>query len=229
MAYIQEPGDDRPDSAPNLDAEAFAAALHNALNEGTSDRARALMRQVSVLVSSELCGLLDEQGEADFHLAKAYCKRWDTEGPPRPSTMHVRVHVEEDYDPFERMEREMEHGFDPWADKDRGRQRRMHQEPPQPMWDAEATQRWRGRLRASLKVIFRNRSHAVDPKDPTGTYVTVEEAAERLQVPERTIRNWVNRKSDPLSPVDKLGGSRSSANRYRLSDLRARMPRTRPN
>ena len=60
----------------------------------------------------------------------------------------------------------------------------------------------------------------VDP----GRLVTIQEAAEILPAPEKTIRNWVNRKSDPLKVVDRLGGPRRIAARYRLTDLLARRP-----
>jgi hypothetical protein len=53
--------------------------------------------------------------------------------------------------------------------------------------------------------------------------VTVKEAAEELGAPEKTVRNWIE-KGDKLKPVDRLGGPKKSAARYRLGDIRARRP-----
>lgn len=57
--------------------------------------------------------------------------------------------------------------------------------------------------------------------------VTVEEAAALLNEPDRSIRNWIGRKNDPVAPVDQLGGPRSTARRYLLGDILARRPKTR--
>ncbi|HEX5050415.1 MAG TPA: hypothetical protein VFZ65_01455 [Planctomycetota bacterium] len=61
------------------------------------------------------------------------------------------------------------------------------------------------------------------PEGRADRLVTVEAAAKELGAPPRTIRNWIS-KADKLQPVDRLGGPRKVAARYRLVDIEARRP-----